>query len=246
MRHKNSTTGTLYAGDGVVIQQPEDIKSDVDHGCIAILRYPRSTFASTGIVTLYVFCVELIFCSSSYSFLCCSTFSLWARTQSTSARRFRRSAYYASDVFQPDVQFVNSQNEIITEYGRLNIHFLANGSIVHNIQPEQGTVSENEVIINIRLTFVDALTVYAVRRFKVQPFQTHATARLAPMQPTSRRTAVVYGYYSNKPKPLDFTCSEFDLSALPNGMIFYNPLMFRYVNAFRYALDADCCLFRRH
>jgi hypothetical protein len=55
--HLNMTplsAGTLYAGDGVVIQQPEDIQSDVDHGCVATLRYPRSSFPSSGNVTLCV------------------------------------------------------------------------------------------------------------------------------------------------------------------------------------------------
>jgi hypothetical protein len=62
--------GTLYAGDGVVIQQPEDIRSDFDHGCIAILRYPRSTFASNGNATLCVCCVEFNFMFLTRFFLC--------------------------------------------------------------------------------------------------------------------------------------------------------------------------------
>jgi hypothetical protein len=38
------------------------------------------------------------------------------------------------------------------------------------------------------------------------------------MQPNvQRRSPVVDGFFVNKSKPIDFTCTEFDLSALPNG-----------------------------
>jgi hypothetical protein len=44
------------------------------------------------------------------------------------------------------------------------------------------------------------------------------TTRLTPMQPNvQRRSPVVDGFFVNKSKPIDFTCTEFDLSALPNG-----------------------------
>jgi len=43
-------SGTLYSGDGVLIQQPGDMQPS-DHGCIATLRYPRSSFPSSGNMT---------------------------------------------------------------------------------------------------------------------------------------------------------------------------------------------------
>jgi hypothetical protein len=143
---------------------------------------------------------------------------LWARTQSTTARKWRRSAYQAADIFQPDAQFVNAQDGNVTEYGRLHIQFLSDGSAVHNMQPAQGSVTDDEVILNIRLTFVDAFTLYAVRRFKIESYQTDVTTRLTPLQPSFRRSNPVFdGFFVGKAKPLDFSCTEFDLSSIPNG-----------------------------
>jgi hypothetical protein len=122
--------------------------------------------------------------------------------------------YQAADMFQPDAQFVNAQDGNVTEYGRLHIQFLSNGSAVHNILPAQGSVTEDEVILNIRLTFVDALTLYAVRRFKIESYQTDVTTRLTPLQPSLRRNNVVAdGFFVGKAKPIDFSCTEFDLSS---------------------------------
>jgi hypothetical protein len=155
--------------------------------------------------------------------------------------------YQGSDIFQPDAQFVNPQDEIVTEYGRLNIQFLSDGSVVHNMQPAQGSVSDNEVILNIRLTFVDALTLYAVRRFKIESYQADMTTRLTPMQPSLRRSdAVVDGFFVGKPQPLDFSCTEFDFAAIPNGTKCAWPPVF-YSRAFcRNARGSVRGLFRRH
>ena len=106
----------------------------------------------------------------------------------------------------------------MSEYGRLNIEFLSDGSVVHNLKSAQGSVSDNEVILNIHLTFVDALTLHAIRRFKIEPYESDVTYRLTPMQPSLRRSdAVVEGFFVGKPKPLDFSCTESDLSSIPNG-----------------------------
>ncbi len=143
---------------------------------------------------------------------------MWARTQSTTARKSRRSAYQGTDIFQPDAQFLNSKDGNITEFGHLHIQFLSDGAAVYSMQPDQGRISENEVILNIRLTFVDALTLYAVRRLKIESHQTDVTTRLTPLQPSLRRSdAVVEGVFVGKPKPLDFSCTEFDMSAILNG-----------------------------
>jgi hypothetical protein len=105
----------------------------------------------------------------------------------------------------------------VTEYGRINIEFLSNGTVVHNIQMEQGSVSDHEVILNIRLTFADVLTLYASRRFKIEAQEIDVTTRLTPLQPNSHRSnPVVDGYFVGKPKPLDFTCTELDLSDMLN------------------------------
>jgi len=129
----------------------------------------------------------------------------------------RRSTYQGSDIFQPDAQVVHSDNNV-TEYGRVNIEFMSNGAVVHNIQPAQGSVSDHEVLLKIRLSYVDALTLYAVRRFKIESYETDVTTRLTPLQPSLQRSnAVVEGYFVGKAKPVDFACTELDLSAMPNG-----------------------------
>ncbi len=139
--------------------------------------------------------------------------------------------YQSSDIFQPDAQFVNSQDENVIEYGRLNIQFFSDGSYAHNMTPAQGSVSDIEVILNIRLTFVDALTLYAIRRFKIESYQTDLTTRLTPMQPNLRRSnPVVDGFFVGKPKPLDFSCTEFDLSAIPNGTKCARPLVLTHAH----------------
>ena len=61
--HDPRGAGTLYAGDGIVIQQ-----SDSSQGCNALLRYPRSSFASRN-MTLCVCCSCVLFC-------CCCCFPL--------------------------------------------------------------------------------------------------------------------------------------------------------------------------
>ena len=48
--------GTLYAGDGIVIRQSDSLQ-----GCNALLRYPRSSFAS-GNMTLCVCCSRVMYC----------------------------------------------------------------------------------------------------------------------------------------------------------------------------------------
>jgi hypothetical protein len=167
-------------------------------------------------MTESTFCVN----SNMFPFTC----SLWARVLSTTARRWRRSQYQGSDIFQPDAQAVNSRDGNVTEYGRINIEFLSNGSwvfvhnVLHNIQLEQGYITDNEVFFKIRLSYVDALSLYAVRRFKIESFETDVTTRITPMQPDLQRSKpIIDGFFAGKPKPLDFTCSEFDLPAIPNG-----------------------------
>jgi hypothetical protein len=140
----------------------------------------------------------------------------------------RKSTYQGSDIFQPDAQVVHSDNNV-TEYGRVNIEFMSNGAVVHNIQPAQGSVSDHEVLLKIRLSYVDALTLYAVRRFKIESYETDVTTRLTPLQPSLQRSnAVVDGYFVGKAKPVDFACTELDLSAMPNGTRHSRPPAFAH------------------
>lgn len=100
---------------------------------------------------------------------------------------------------------------------------------MHNIQPAQGSVSDHEVLLKIRLSYVDALTLYAVRRFKIEPYETDVTTRLTPLQPSLQRSnAVVDGYFVGKAKPVDFACTELDLSAMPNGTKHSRPPAFAH------------------
>ncbi len=106
-----------------------------------------------------------------------------------------------------------------TFYGRVSIQFLSDGSVIHNMQPAQGSVSENEVIFNIRLTYADILTLYAARRHKIEPYETSRTTRFTHMQPSLQRSYPNgLPHFADKPKPVDFSCTELDLSALPNGI----------------------------
>ena len=113
---------------------------------------------------------------------------------------------------------LSDDNVTVAEYGRVNIEFLSNGAVLHNIQPAQGSVSDHEVLFKIRLTFVDTLTLYAVRRLKIESYETDVTTRLTPLQPSLQRSNIVVdGYFVGKPKPVDFACTELDLSTMPNG-----------------------------
>jgi hypothetical protein len=62
--HDQRGAGTLYAGDGIVIQQ-----SDLSQGCNAVLRYPRSSFASENMTLCVPSCIAIAFLSASHSFV---------------------------------------------------------------------------------------------------------------------------------------------------------------------------------
>ena len=165
--------------------------------------------------------------------------SLWSSVQSTTDRKLRKSLYrnqhYDSsinkvffDYLEPDAQELSSDGNI-TEFGRINFHFESNGSVVTNVQENiktinsakhvEQSVTDNEVFLRIRLIYGDALTLYAVRRFKIESFETDVATRLTPMQPSSqRRKPVIDGFFTDKiHRPVDFTCTELDLSAMPIG-----------------------------
>jgi len=125
------------------------------------------------------------------------------------------------DYLEPDAQAVHSNDSttgfgnVRTDFGRINFRLSSNGSVIENIHQ---SVTDNEVLLRIRLIFGDALTLYAVRRFKIESHDTNSATRLTPMQPSSLRGEIaVDGFFVGKPRPVDFSCTELDLSSIPNG-----------------------------
>jgi predicted heme/steroid binding protein len=94
------------------------------------------------------------------------------------------------------------------QYGRIQFHS-ESGADSRPDDSELVIVNDDEVLLNINVTSgTSVLTLYAVRRFKIQSHEVDSTVALTPMQPNSQR---------NKTHPLDFSCTEFDLSALSSG-----------------------------
>jgi hypothetical protein len=187
------------------------------------------------------------------------TFSLWASVFSTTQRGERRWQYQHSqetssihniffDYLEPDAQAVRSNDSstgfgnVRTDFGRINIRFSSDGSVIENIHQ---SVTDNEVFLRIRLIFGDALTLYAVRRFKIESHDTHAATRLTPMQPSSLRSEIaVDGFFVGKPRPVDFSCTELDLSSIPNGAPHVLSLFLAHTRT-RNTRAVDCCVFWR-
>ena len=66
---------------------------------------------------------------------------------------------------------------------------------------------------------------YAVHRTKIESHETDFTTKLIPMQPSSQRSSALSGGQANTPlshKPLDFTCTELDLSDSNGAFLFGN------------------------
>jgi hypothetical protein len=79
-------------------------------------------------------------------------------------------------------------------------------------------VTAEEVIINVTLvsTFGSAIAFYAVRQTKVEPFESNFSTTLVPMQPNAARGDAAFSTRLSS-KPLDFSCTELDLSAMEMG-----------------------------
>jgi hypothetical protein len=176
--------GTLYAGDGILIQQ-EYGPWRRTFDCVAILRYPRSSFGR-----------------GSFAFL-------WSRVQ-------RSQQPSSQAMFRPDATH-NLTREESAEYGRIVVD-VSGG---HGLYPEFVRVTDDEIFLNIKLESAEALTLFAVRRFKVEPLDVEAVTRLVPMQPNFKRSmAATAGFFAShpmNPKPVDFSCAEIDMSAMPYG-----------------------------
>jgi hypothetical protein len=149
------------------------------------------------------------------------------------------------DYMLPDAQALSADGNV-TDFGRIKFHFFSNGSVVNNAHQ---SVTADEVLLRIRLIFGDAMTVYAVRRLKVGSYDTDVSARLTPMQASSLRSRpVADGFFAAKPRPVDFSCTEFDLSELPSGTSITRcrrRSTSLLTLACRNACSVDCNLFRQ-
>ncbi len=104
-------------------------------------------------------------------------------------------------------------------HGRISIQVLPNGIAIHNYSHNLVKVTEEEVVINMTFvsTFGSAITFYAVHQTKIESYESDVTTTLIPMQPSAERnkTGFATGLSS---KPLDFTCTELDLSSMAPGV----------------------------
>ena len=141
------------------------------------------------------------------------SFSRWARTKKAD---FDSSV---KDLLQPDghVEFsshysaIHGSTSYTQQYGRIQVHSDSSPDSRAD-DSELVVVNDDEVLLNINVTSgTSNLTLYAVRRFKIQSHEVDSSVALTPMQPNSQRTQSVLS------QPFDFSCTEFDLSALPSG-----------------------------
>ena len=203
------SAGTLYAGDGVVIQHA--LMSP--HPCVSTLRYPRSSF-SYGNMSLCVCSHSLfaLFVLLDFSFFC----SLWSRVESSTSP--------PRPLFRPAARSVHGQsadNEspYIVEYGHITINVTSNGSIIHDYAPSMVHVTDEELLIHITLHRPlgdeNPITLYAVRRLKIELPPSNASFGMTPMEPNVHRGfPVSFGFFANKSAPVDFSCVELDLSSM--------------------------------
>lgn len=184
--------GTLYAGDGVVIQSSLN-STGFPTDCIATLRYPYSSFAYGNM-----------------------TF-LWSRVESAATSP-------NANLFEPDARAAHGQSDpnespYYVEYGRININFTSSGQLFHYYAPQHVVLDENSVFFNIVLRSTEnPVTLYAVRRLKIESYQTDFSIDITPMQPNVHRgTPASHGFFANKHKPVDFSCAEIDRSSVTSG-----------------------------
>jgi hypothetical protein len=148
-------------------------------------------------------------CVSQRLLSCCS---VWSRA------RFVGSTIPSveSNLFQPDGKASGGA----IEFGRIAIQVSSNGSVTHFYDPNSVTVTDEDVVIRVKLTAPAALTVYAVHQTKIESSELDFSTTLIPMQPNKLRSHPVSGGQANTPlssKPLDFHCTELDLS-MCNGI----------------------------
>jgi hypothetical protein len=132
------------------------------------------------------------------------------------------------DIFQPDATYTlwysnSGVSEVIFESGRILIEVAPDGTIINKYLHQHVSVNGDEVLLHIRLNTTDPITLHAVRRFKIESHEIDVTTRLTLMQPKFMR---IESYHHNKwqsigldIKPVDFSCTELDLTSMPIGTI---------------------------
>lgn len=83
-------------------------------------------------------------------------------------------------------------------------------------------MTDEEVFLNIKLSGKHSvLTLHAVRRIQIESHDRVFTSVITPMQPNLQRSKPVLqdvnGLFAASPKPVDFSCTEIDLSFMTNG-----------------------------
>jgi hypothetical protein len=177
--------------------------------------------------TVFLQICEFDFCmiANQLSSFC----SVWSATSETNGPG---QLFFA----QPDGIDVAARNDTKrTEYGRIVIDFhqvphageptgshTRNGSAVSNYDPLHVRVTDEEVFLNIKLSGKHSvLTLHAVRRIQIESHDKAVTSVLTPMQPNLQRSKPVQqdvnGLFAASPKPVDFSCTEIDLSFMTNG-----------------------------
>ena len=155
-------------------------------------------------------------------------------------------------MFEPDARAAHGQSDpnespYYVEYGRININFTSSGQLVHYYAPQHVVLDENSVSFNIVLLSTEnPVTLYAVRRLKIESYQTDFSIEITPMQPNVHRgTSASHGFFANKHKPVDFSCAEIDRSSVTSGTNPAGPSAVPIAHvSFRNALGAHRCLFR--
>jgi hypothetical protein len=104
-------------------------------------------------------------------------------------------------------------------YGRISIQVSPEGISSHKYSHDLVKVTEEEVVINMTFvsTFGSAITFYAVHQTKIESYESDVITKLIPMQPNDERNKTGFATGLSF-KPLDFTCTELDLSAMAAGM----------------------------
>jgi len=191
--------GTLYSGDGVVIQQSSACPATGCTGCTTILRYPRSTFGSGNI-----------------------TF-IWARQQSTSTGGGSASSIYPqeSNLFQIDARHRLDANTAV-EHGRIFISVSSNGLSNHIYDAQRVEVSDSDVVLRVKFMSSSPMTFYAVRQIKIASQATSLKFPLILMQPYAAPNSPLFsgdsrGVSSSSAGIADFSCTEVDTSSSDGG-----------------------------
>ncbi len=186
--------------------------------CNAVLRYPRSSFG-TGNISLCVIFLRLVDFVSQPVLMLFRQCSLWSRFRSQEDRCNGLDAnLFLPDGTEPYLMGSFGQGGNIT-YGRISIQVSPEGIATHKYSQDLVEVTEEEVLINVTFvsTFGSAITFYAVHQTKIEPYESDVTTTLIPMPPSAERnkTGFTTALVS---KPLDFTCTELDLSAIATGI----------------------------